>query len=128
MKKTEKYYLAEVETKFADIIWKHEPIFSPQLVKLCEQELNWKKSTTYTVLKKLCDRGIFQNKNTVVTSLLSKEEFLAAQSRQYVEDSFSGSLPLFLTDFFDGRKLSAGEAEELKAYIDSYTEPEHKKK
>ena len=117
-----KYHLAETESRFADIIWEHEPISSPDLVKLCEKELNWKKSTTYTVLKKLCDRGIFQNEKAMVTALLTKEEFYAGQSRQYVEESFSGSLPQFLTAFFGGRKLSAREALELRAYIDQYTE------
>ena len=117
-----KYHLAETESRFADIIWENEPISSPELVKLCEKELNWKKSTTYTVLKKLCDRGIFRNEKAVVTALLTKEEFYAGQSRQYVEESFSGSLPQFLTAFFGGRKLSAKEATELREYIDQYTE------
>lgn len=122
-----KYHLAETEAKFAELIWQHEPISSPELVKLCEQELNWKKSTTYTVLKKLCDRGIFQNENTIVRSLIKKEQFFEGLSRQYVEESFSGSLPLFLTAFFGGKKLTAEQAEELKSYIDAYTESEQKK-
>ncbi len=116
------YKLAEGESKFADIIWREEPIASPKLVELCEKELNWKKSTTYTVLKKLCDRGIFQNANTVVTSLLSKEEFLGGQSRAYVEEAFGGSLPYFLTAFCGGKKLSAKEAEEMRRFIDEYEE------
>ena len=124
---TKKYHLAETEAKFAELIWQHEPISSPELVKLCEQELHWKKSTTYTVLKKLCERGIFRNENTIVSSLIKKEQFFEGLSRQYVEESFSGSLPLFLTAFFGGKKLSAAEAEELKSYIDAYTEPEKRK-
>lgn len=124
---TKKYHLAETEAKFAELIWEHEPIASPELVKLCEKKLNWKKSTTYTVLKKLCDRGIFQNENTIVSAIIKKEQFFEGLSRQYVEESFSGSLPLFLTAFFGGKKLTATEAEELKRYIDAYTEPEPKK-
>ena len=116
------YKLAEGESKFADIIWREEPIASPKLVELCEKELNWKKSTTYTVLKKLCDRGIFQNTNTVVTSLLTKEEFLGGQSRAYVDETFGGSLPHFLTAFCGGKKLSAEEAEEMRRFIDEYEE------
>lgn len=124
---TKKYHLAETEAKFAELIWQHEPISSPELVKLCEQELSWKKSTTYTVLKKLCERGIFRNDNTIVSSIIKKEQFYEGLSRQYVEESFSGSLPLFLTAFFGGKKLTAAEAEELKSYIDAYTEPEKRK-
>lgn len=115
------YNLADVEAKFADLIWEHEPITSPELVKLCERELNWKKSTTYTVLKKLVDRGIFQNEQAVVTSRLSREEFYGRQSQLYVKETF-GSLPKFLTAFFQGKKLSRQEMDELKSYIDNYEE------
>lgn len=116
-----KYHLAETESKFADIIWENEPIASPALVKLCEEQLSWKKSTTYTVLKKLCDRGIFQNVKTIVTSLITREEFYCEQSRQYVEESFSGSLPRFLTAFFGDKKLSKKEIKELQDYINEHT-------
>lgn len=116
------YKLADAEERFAKIIWEREPISSPELVKVCEKEMNWKKSTTYTVLKKLCDRGIFQNENTVVTARMSREEFYGAQSRKYVEDVFAGSLPGFLTAFCRGRKLSAKEAEEMKRFIEEYRE------
>ena len=115
------YKLADIEAKFADIIWENEPLNSPELVKICEQQLNWKKSTTYTVLKKLCEKGIFQNQNAVVTSLISREGFYGLQSRKYVESTF-GSLPQFLTAFFQGKKLSKTEAEELRRYIDDYEE------
>lgn len=115
------YKLADVEAKFADLIWENEPITSSELVKLCEKELNWKKSTTYTVLKKLIERGIFQNEKSVVTSKLSKDEFYGMQSQIYVEETF-GSLPKFLTAFFNGRKLSQTEAAELKKYIDNFKE------
>ena len=116
------YKLAELESKFAELIWQEEPITSPELVKLCEKEFNWKKSTTYTVLKKLCDRGLFQNEKAVVTSLVSKEEFNGYKSRKFVEDSFGGSIPKFLTAFMGGKKLSAKQAEEIKNLIDSFKE------
>lgn len=115
------YKLAEVEAKFANIIWENEPIASPELVKLCEKELAWKKSTTYTVLKKLIERGIFKNEHSIVTSVITREEFYGLQSQKYVEETF-GSLPKFLTAFFQGRKLSAKEAEELHQYIDRFEE------
>ncbi|TAH68294.1 MAG: BlaI/MecI/CopY family transcriptional regulator [Anaerolineaceae bacterium] len=114
------YKLAETEERFADIIWQKEPIGSGDLVKLCEKEMNWKKSTTYTVLKKLCDKGIFQNKNAVVSSLISKEEYQAKQSIRFVEDTFGGSLPKFLTAFISGKKLTNHQAEELKRLIDEH--------
>ncbi|MCM1088210.1 MAG: BlaI/MecI/CopY family transcriptional regulator [Muribaculaceae bacterium] len=116
----QEYKLAEGEAKFAELIWREEPISSPELVKLCEKEFQWKKSTTYTVLKKLCERGIFQNEKTVVTSLISKEEFYSLKSQKFVEESFGGSIPRFLTAFMNGKKLTAQQAEELKNVIDSF--------
>ncbi|MHB8077546.1 BlaI/MecI/CopY family transcriptional regulator [Desulfosporosinus fructosivorans] len=112
------YKLSQSESRFADLIWKYEPIGSGELVKLCEKEMEWKKSTTYTVLKNLCEKGIFQNQNAVVRSLLKKDEFYAKQSRRFVEDTFGGSLPKFLTAFIGGKKLSDRQAEELKKLID----------
>ena len=112
------YKLAEAEAKFADIIWERAPISSPELVRICEKEMKWKKSTTYTVLKKLCDRGIFQNENACVTVRMSREEFYGIQSRKYVEEVFEGSLPRFLTAFCGGRKLSQKEIEEMKKFIE----------
>ncbi|MCI9463596.1 MAG: BlaI/MecI/CopY family transcriptional regulator [Lachnospiraceae bacterium] len=116
------YRLAEGEAKFAKLIWQKEPISSPELVKLCEKEFGWKKSTTYTVLKKLCERGIFQNEKAVVTSLLSEEEFYSYKSRKFVEESFGGSIPKFLTAFMGGKKLSADQAEEIKELIDRFAQ------
>lgn len=116
------YKLAQAEAKFADLVWRHEPIASGELVKRCEKELGWKKSTTYTVLKKLCERGIFQNDNAVVSSLLKKEEFYARQSRRFVEATFGGSLPMFLTAFIGGSRLSDRQADELKRLIDQHKE------
>ena len=117
-----KYKLAETEEKFANIIWQNEPIGSGDLVKLCEKEMNWKKSTTYTVLKKLCEKGIFKNINAVVSSLVTKDEYYAKQSIRFVEDTFGGSLPKFLTAFIGGKKLSKHQAEELKKLIDKHKE------
>lgn len=110
--------LGMVEAQFAELIWEREPIASGELVKLCEKELNWKKSTTYTVLKKLCERGIFQNKDGVVTSQLTRDEFNAVQSEQFVEDTFEGSLPAFLAAFTSRKPLSKEEAEEIRRLID----------
>lgn len=115
------YKLAETEARFAELIWQKEPISSPELVKLCEKEFAWKKSTTYTVLKKLCDRGIFQNEKAQVTSLVSKEEFYGYKSRKMVEDSFGGSIPRFLAAFMGGKKLTKQQAEEIKSLIDDFT-------
>ena len=100
------YKLAKSEAKFSDLIWQYEPISSGELVKLCEKEMGWKKSTTYTVLKKLCKKGIFQNENAVVSSRVKKDELCAKQSRRFVEDTFGGSLPKFLTAFIGEKRLS----------------------
>jgi len=112
------YRLGVIESKFADIIWNNEPLGSGELVKLAQNELEWKKSTTYTVLRKLCSRGIFKNENGTVTSRISKEEFYAKQSKQYVEEEFGGSLPAFLAAFTSGKKLSKKEADEIRKMID----------
>ena len=116
----EDYRLGVVETRFAELIWSHEPLTSGELVKLCAKELEWKKSTTYTVLKKLCDRGIFQNQDGMVTSVLSQKEFQSRQSRRFVEDTFSGSLPAFIAAFAEGGELSDRELLEIRRMIDSY--------
>jgi len=119
------YKLAEGEARFAELIWQKEPITSPELVKLCEKEFQWKNSTTYTVLKKLCQRGIFQNEKAVVTSLISKEDFYSYKSRKFVEESFGGSIPRFLTAFMGrGGSLTKEQAEEIRELIDRYEETE----
>ena len=115
----ELYTLCAVERRFADLIWTHEPIPSGELVKLCEAELHWKKSTTYTVLKKLCDRGLFQNDHGTVTSLLSQADYDAAQSHRMVEESFHGSLPAFLAAFSRRGRLTEEEVSELQKLIDA---------
>lgn len=110
--------MGAIESRFADMIWENEPVPSPELVKLAERELSWKKSTTYTVLKRLCERGIFQNQGGIVTSLISRQDFYAVQSEKFVEETFSGSLPAFLAAFTTRKKLSEEEIAELQALID----------
>lgn len=114
--------LGLVESKFADIVWRSEPLSSRKLVELCQQELGWKKSTTYTVLKKLCDRGIFQNQDGTVTSLISKSNFCAMQSEKFVEETFDGSLPAFLAAFTTRKNLSAEDVAQIRAMIDGFGE------
>lgn len=118
------YKLGDIEEKFSELIWKHEPISSGELVKLCENELNWKKSTTYTVLKKLSEKGIFQNIKSEVTSLITRDEYYSIQSRYFVEDTFGGSLPKFLSAFFNGKKISEKKMKELERLIEEYDEVE----
>lgn len=112
--------LGVVQEKFAEIVWNHEPVPSGELVKLCEEELKWKKSTTYTVLRKLCDKGIFQNVNGIVSSIMSKEAFYATKSEQFVQDTFQGSLPAFIAAFTTKKKLSKEEVDEIQKMIDAY--------
>ena len=113
------YKLGEVESVFADIIWSNEPLSSRRLAELAQERLNWKRTTTYTVLKRLCDRELFQNVDSTVTSLVSREEFYARQSEQFVEETFQGSLPAFLAAFGSRKKLSDAEIEELQKVIDA---------
>jgi predicted transcriptional regulator len=114
--------LTETEERFAELIWANEPISSGDLVKLSEEKMGWKKSTMYTVLKNLGEKGIFQNKNALVSSLITREQYHANVSRRFVEENFGGSLPLFLTAFISGKKLSERQVEELKRLIDSHKE------
>jgi BlaI family transcriptional regulator, penicillinase repressor len=118
----DKIRLTEMETKFADLIWSHEPVPSGDLVKLCESELNWKKSTTYTMLKRLESKGVFKNKEGVVAALISKDDFYAQQSKQFVEETFQGSLPKFLAAFTRSRKLSDTEIDEFLKVIQEHKE------
>lgn len=113
------YRLGEVESRFADIIWEKEPLPSRELAKLAEEALSWKRTTTYTVLKRLCDRGLFQNKDGQVTSLVSRAEFYARQSEQFVENTFQGSLPAFVAAFGSRKKLSEEEIDQLQKVIDA---------
>lgn len=114
--------MGAVESRFADIIWEHEPIATTGLVHLCETQLQWKKTTTYTVLKRLCEKGIFQNDHGTVSSLLSREEFYARQSERFVDEAFGGSLPAFLAAFTRRKVLSTEEVKTLRDMIDSYKE------
>jgi len=112
--------LGDVQAAFADIIWSNEPIGSGELVKICERELNWKKPTTYTVLRKLCEKGLFRNEDGVVTSLISKEEFNASKSEKFVEDTYEGSLPAFIAAFMSHKKISKSEIDEIQKMINEY--------
>lgn len=113
------FRLGTIEMRFADMIWDREPLSSGELVKLCAKELSWKKSTTYTVLRKLCDRGLFQNVDGTVTSRITRQEYRSLQSQSFLEENFSGSLPLFLTAFSARRKLTEEEIGQLQQLIDS---------
>ena len=116
------YKLGEVETRFAELIWANEPLGSGELVKICAEKLGWKKSTTYTVLKKLCDRGLFVNDHGTVRVLVTRAEYDSMQSAQFVAEAFSGSLPAFLSAFAAGKKLTPPEVDELQRMIDRYRE------
>ena len=113
------YKLGAVEARFAELIWENEPLPSNRLAKLAEQELGWKKSTTYTILKRLCERGLFQNEGGQVSSLVSREEFQAAQSEQFVDEAFGGSLPAFVAAFGSRRRLTDSELDELERLVES---------
>ena len=110
--------LGAVESRFADLVWANAPLGSGALVKLCEEELNWKKPTTYTVLRKLCEKGLFQNVGGVVSAVMSREEFYALQSEEFVEEAFGGSLPGFIAAFTQRKKLTPQEAEEIRRMIE----------
>lgn len=114
--------LGVIESKFADIIWENESLSSSALVKLCEERLTWKKSTTFTVLRRLCDKGLFKNEKGVVSSLISKQDFYSLQSERFVEDTFDGSLPAFIAAFTARKKLSKEEILLLRNMIDEYKE------
>ena len=116
------YQMGTVEAKFADIIWAREPISSTELVKIAAEEFDWKKSTTYTVLKRLCEKGIFKNEGGSVTSVITKEEFYAARSEQFVEETFGGSLPAFIAAFTKRKALSKSELDELRRMVEAYEE------
>ncbi|MBR7137879.1 MAG: BlaI/MecI/CopY family transcriptional regulator [Clostridia bacterium] len=110
--------LGAIESHFADIIWQHAPIASGELAKLALTELNWKRTTTYTVLKRLCERGLFENQNGTIVVKVSRDEFYARQSEKIVDESFSGSLPAFVAAFASRKKISEAELNELQAMIE----------
>ena len=109
--------LGVVETRFAEIIWAHEPIASRELSEICNRELNWKRPTTYNVLRKLCEKGIFQNVDGIVSSVLSREEYYGIQGEEFVEEAFQGSLPAFVAAFTSRKQLSDSEINELISII-----------
>ena len=114
--------LHDAEFKFAEIVWDNEPIQSGELAKLCAQKLGWKRTTTYTVLKKLISRGLLQNENAIVTSRVTKGDVLRYESRTVTDKTFGGSLPSFIAAFLDGGKLTEQEADEIKRMIDRHRE------
>lgn len=114
--------LGMVESRFADIIWENAPLTTKELTVLCAKELNWKRTTTYTVLKKLCDRGIFSTKDSVVTVLISKSEFSALQSEQFVQENFQGSLPAFIAAFTTRKTPTPEELAQIRKMIELYGE------
>lgn len=116
------YKLGDMEQKFADIIWANEPVSSRVLTELCSESFDWKRTTTYTMLKRLCERGIFQNENGTVTSLMSKNEFGAAQGEEFLNETFEGSLPKFLAAFTNRNKLSKKEIDEIQCLINEHKE------
>jgi predicted transcriptional regulator len=118
----EKYKLGEMEEKFANIIWDKAPIKIRDLIEVCAQEFEWKRTTTYTMLKRLCEREIFKNDKGLVIVLMEKEDFLAEKGEEFLEESFEGSLPKFLTAFTRRKKLSNKEIQEIQRLIDEYTE------
>ena len=116
--------LGPIETRFAEIIWQNAPLTTAQLIAICARELGWKRTTTYTVLKKLCDRGIFRNEGGLVTAVLSRQDFYAKQSQRFVEDNFGGSLPSFLAAFASGRKLTNQDVTDIRKLLDAFDKEE----
>ena len=114
------FELGAVQERFADIVWEHEPIPSGELAKICERELSWKRPTTYTVLRKLCEKGLLQNKDGTVVSLVSRDAFYAAKSEQIVKESYRGSLPAFVAAFISERGITTEEADEIQKMIDAF--------
>lgn len=114
--------LGAVESRFADILWENEPLKTSELIKICAEELNWKRTTTYTVLKRLSDRGLFENNGGVVSAKIKRDEFYLKQGESLVDEAFNGSLPAFLAAFTSNKKLSKEDVAEIKRLIDSYEE------
>lgn len=114
--------LCESDYRFMLVVWENEPVASGQLVTLCAEKLGWKKPTTYTVLRKMCEKGLLKNENTIVRAIVPKEQVQAFESEHFVEHAFEGSLPQFLTSFLDGKTISEKEADKLKRLIDAHKE------
>lgn len=116
------YIMTDAEMQLAQIIWDNEPLASGELVKLAAEKLDWKKSTTYTVLRKICENGVFQNQSSMVTSLMSREEYIRLKGERYLEENYGGSLPGFVAAFLQKKKLSKREVEEMAKMIEDYRE------
>ncbi|NBK90810.1 BlaI/MecI/CopY family transcriptional regulator [bacterium 1XD21-13] len=116
------YQMTETEEKFADFVWEHEPVGSGELVKLCGDAFGWKKSTTYTFIKKLCGQGILKNEKAIVTSLITREEYLQGQGEAFVEKVFRGSLPKMIAAFMERKRLTPEQVEEIEQMIEDYKE------
>lgn len=116
----ENFKLCESDYRFMLVVWENEPVASGQLVKLCAEKLGWKKPTTYTVIRKMCEKGLLKNENTIVSTLVPKEQVQAYETERFVEHAFEGSLPHFLTSFLSGKTISEKEADELKRLIDAH--------
>ena len=114
------YQMTETEMKFAELIWREAPMGSGELVKRCQQEFEWKKSTTYTFLKKLCEHGIFKNENAVVEPLISREDYMQKQGEHFVEKAFGGSLPRMIAAFIENKRLSKAQIAEIEQMIEEY--------
>ena len=114
----------ESEYRFCLILWEHEPIKSSELVNLCKEQLGWKPTTTYTVIKRLSERGVLKNENTIVSSLVSKDEVQASEINEMVEKTFEGSLPAFIAAFTKHQKISEKEIDEVQKMIDRYRKGE----
>ena len=114
------YNMGTVESYFADIVWEREPLSTSELIEICKEKFNWKRTTTYTVLKRLCEGGVFKLENSTVTSLISRENFYSAKSENFINESFKGSLPAFFAAFTKRKKLTKEEITEIKAMIDAY--------
>lgn len=114
----EEIKLGMVEAKFADLVWQRAPLTTRELVSECEKEFNWKRTTTYTVLKKLCDKGLFKTENSIITSLISRKEFYAIQSERFVEDAFDGSLPAFIAAFASRKKPDKRELDRIRLMLE----------
>ena len=115
-----KYILGDMEKRFANLIWEREPIETRELIKLCLEEFNWKRTTMYTMLKRLCERGIFENRKGLVIALISRDEFLLAKGEIFIDESFGGSLPRFILAFAKKKKISDEEIRDIKAMIEEY--------
>ncbi len=120
--KKEWYSMTEAERKFADVIWENEPVGSGELVRLCDKRFGWKKSTTYTFLKKLCEQGLFENRDSRVSAKIDRESYDQHRGERFVQEIYGGSLPRMIAAFISRKKLSRQQADEIKQMIDNYKE------